>query len=154
MRNLNNKNKQSGRSMIEMLGVLAIIGALSVGGIAGYTKAMRKSKINNIRNQVTHIVTGVKRLYASQKNYDGLTTEVAIKAGIIPNDMIVEDVADGSSPVKHIYNGDIWVEVDTESDEPNFVVLIDGLPKDATVDVATADWSQSDLLEIEVVNRD
>ena len=27
---------QSGRSMIEMLGVLAIIGVLSVGGIAGY----------------------------------------------------------------------------------------------------------------------
>ena len=29
-----------GRSMIEMLGVLAIIGVLSVGGIAGYSKAM------------------------------------------------------------------------------------------------------------------
>ena len=30
-----------GRSMIEMLGVLAIISVLSVGGIAGYSKAMR-----------------------------------------------------------------------------------------------------------------
>ena len=29
-----------GRSMIEMLGVLAIIAVLSVGGIAGYSKAM------------------------------------------------------------------------------------------------------------------
>ena len=36
---------QSGRSMIEMLGVLAIIGVLSVGGIAGYSKAMEKWKI-------------------------------------------------------------------------------------------------------------
>ena len=35
-----------GRSMIEMLGVLAIIGVLSVGGIAGYSKAMEKFKIN------------------------------------------------------------------------------------------------------------
>ena len=34
-----------GRSMIEMLGVLAIIGVLSVGGIAGYSKAMEKFKI-------------------------------------------------------------------------------------------------------------
>ena len=33
---------ESGRSMIEMLGVLAIIGVLSVGGIAGYSKAMNK----------------------------------------------------------------------------------------------------------------
>ena len=35
-----------GRSMIEMLGVLAIIGVLSVGGIAGYSKAMEKFRIN------------------------------------------------------------------------------------------------------------
>ena len=35
-----------GRSMIEMLGVLAIIGVLSVGGIAGYSKAMMKWKID------------------------------------------------------------------------------------------------------------
>ena len=28
---------ESGRSMVEMLGVLAIIGVFSVGGIAGYT---------------------------------------------------------------------------------------------------------------------
>ena len=28
---------ESGRSMVEMLGVLAIIGVLSIGGIAGYT---------------------------------------------------------------------------------------------------------------------
>ena len=37
-----NRNTQSGRSMIEMLGVLAIIGVLSVGGISGYSKAMAK----------------------------------------------------------------------------------------------------------------
>ncbi len=39
---------ESGRSMVEMLGVLAIIGVLSVGGIAGYTIAMRKYKANEL----------------------------------------------------------------------------------------------------------
>ena len=39
---------ETGRSMVEMLGVLAIIGVLSVGGIAGYTLAMRKYKVNNL----------------------------------------------------------------------------------------------------------
>ena len=29
---------ENGRSMVEMLGVLAIIGVLSVGGIAGYSR--------------------------------------------------------------------------------------------------------------------
>ena len=36
----------TGRSMVEMLGVLAIIGVLSVGAISGYSKAMMKYKLN------------------------------------------------------------------------------------------------------------
>ncbi len=38
---------ESGRSMVEMLGVLAIIGVLSVGGIAGYKAAMEKITTNH-----------------------------------------------------------------------------------------------------------
>ncbi|HBO49360.1 MAG TPA: hypothetical protein DD619_00980 [Alphaproteobacteria bacterium] len=45
--------------MIEMLGVLAIIGVLSVGGIAGYSKALQKWKINIAINQYTHIIQGM-----------------------------------------------------------------------------------------------
>lgn len=43
---------ESGRSMVEMLGVLAIIGVLSVGGIAGYTQAMKKYKANEAVNKI------------------------------------------------------------------------------------------------------
>ena len=39
---------QSGRSMVEMLGVLAIIGVLSVGGIAGYSLSMRRHRANGV----------------------------------------------------------------------------------------------------------
>ncbi len=39
---------ESGRSMVEMLGVLAIIGVLSIGGIAGYTTAMNRYRANEI----------------------------------------------------------------------------------------------------------
>ncbi len=41
-------NNESGRSMVEMLGVLAIIGVLSIGGIAGYTIAMNRYRANEI----------------------------------------------------------------------------------------------------------
>ena len=41
-------NSQSGRSMVEMLGVLAIIGVLSVGGIAGYSLSMRRHRANQV----------------------------------------------------------------------------------------------------------
>lgn len=42
-----------GRSMIEMLGVLAVIGVLSVGGIAGYTSAMNKHRANELLYQAS-----------------------------------------------------------------------------------------------------
>ena len=45
-----------GRSMIEMLGVLAIIGVLSVGGIAGYSKAMEKWKVNKLIGEYTEFM--------------------------------------------------------------------------------------------------
>ena len=50
---------QSGRSMIEMLGVLAIIGVLSVGGIAGYSKDMEMYKINKIIEEYSYLIQGL-----------------------------------------------------------------------------------------------
>ena len=44
---------ESGRSMTEMLGVLAIIGTLSISGIAGYTYAMNKHRANEIISSVS-----------------------------------------------------------------------------------------------------
>ena len=38
--------------MVEMLGVLAIIGVLSIGGIAGYSKAMEKHKLNKTIDEI------------------------------------------------------------------------------------------------------
>ncbi|MBQ8672017.1 MAG: hypothetical protein IJ525_05820 [Alphaproteobacteria bacterium] len=63
---------QSGRSMIEMLGVLAIIGVLSVGGIAGYSKAMMKYRINKSIEQITLIAGNIRAFWGPQKNYIGV----------------------------------------------------------------------------------
>ena len=38
------KTNETGRSMVEMLGVLAIVGVLSVGGISAYSKAVENTK--------------------------------------------------------------------------------------------------------------
>lgn len=40
--------KERGRSMVEMLGVLAIIGVLSIGAVAGYTIAINRYKAMRI----------------------------------------------------------------------------------------------------------
>ncbi len=49
----------AGRSMIEMLGVLAIVGVLSVGGIAGYSKAMEKFKVDKAIGEYSQLIIGL-----------------------------------------------------------------------------------------------
>ena len=56
------KNNQTGRSMIEMLGVLAIVGVLSVGSIAGYSKAMLKYKLNNHAQAINSLLNNLLQI--------------------------------------------------------------------------------------------
>ena len=62
------KNNQKGRSMVEMLGVLAIIGVLSAAGLAGYSKAMFKYKVQ----KTVDIVMQIFQRYAELEMKDNL----------------------------------------------------------------------------------
>ncbi len=81
------KNNQNGRSMVEMLGVLAIIGVLSIGAIAGYSKAMFKYKMNKTLNVVSHAVARVAELETMKwgDGFELLTKQHMVKYGILPD---------------------------------------------------------------------
>jgi len=71
-----------GRSMVEMLGVLAIIGVLSVGGIAGYSKAMLKHKINTTLDIVSGVIAKITELQVSDSLTGDIDVEDAPKIGL------------------------------------------------------------------------
>ena len=96
----------SGRSMVEMLGVLAIIGVLSVGAIAGYSKAMMKYKLNKQTEQIGSILDYVTI------NLDKFTHDSSIsfgillqKLGAIPVEMIKNP---NSSTYYDIFGNAVW----------------------------------------------
>ena len=81
----------TGRSMVEMLGVLAIIGVLSVGAIAGYSKAMMKYKLNKHAEQLNTVINAVARnvhSFDNIKQSGTFLTETFIKMGEIPQEMV------------------------------------------------------------------
>ena len=124
------KVMQCGRSMIEMLGVLAIIGVLSVGGIAGYSKAMETYKINKLKQAITEIVTNTRTLYASQNpqnKYKGLDYSTAKNAGILTDDILNSDIY--PSLFGNYYNS-----------YKTFVIKLDWISEKECVALATADW--------------
>ena len=81
----------AGRSMVEMLGVLAIIGVLSVGAIAGYSKAMFKYKLNKQTTQIGYILDYLIANQDALKGADFHLKNILNKLGIVPDDMIKDN---------------------------------------------------------------
>ena len=136
---------ESGRSMVEMLGVLAIIGVLSVGGIAGYSKAMNKYKINKTTDQVSMLVANIRTLFSSQGDYANLTNTNAIKFGVVPNDMYKTGTGADGKTITNAFGGNVTIKYsaarkgDAAGNEA-FIIEYAGLSSEACVTVATGDW--------------
>ena len=131
---------ENGRSMVEMLGVLAIIGVLSVGGIAGYSKAMNKYKINKTTDQVSMLVANIRTLFSSQGDYEGLTNAQAKQFGVVPNDMYTDDA---NSVITNAFGGEVKIGASggrVSDDNEAFSIVYSGLSSEACVTLATGDW--------------
>ena len=131
----NMHSQETGRSMVEMLGVLAIVGVLSVGGIAGYSQAMSKFKVTKAMDQVQTIITNIRTLYASQRTYTSLTPVQAQAMGILTEESI--DGSKGLNP----FGGEIQFGVgNSVGNNRTFTITYTGLTSEACVKMATADW--------------
>ena len=110
-------NTQSGRSMVEMLGVLAIIGVLSVGAIAGYGKAMMKYKLNKQTEQLNQLINAVTQ-YFPQLNSEIIIDLVPIlkKLNVIPKEMIKDN---NSVLIYDVFNNAIEITTGTRNDVGN-----------------------------------
>ena len=141
---------QCGRSMIEMLGVLAIIGVLSVGGIAGYSKAMMQFKINKTAEQISQIVTNLRTLYIQQKDFEGLNILNAISMGVVPDDLDINASRGEWDAIKNVFGGSVYISAHPATGFANYnnefgAANIDffSIPTEACIALATMDWGSS-----------
>ena len=140
----------SGRSMIEMLGVLAIVGVLSVGGIAGYSKAMMQFKINKTAEQISQIVTNLRTLYIQQKDFEGLNILNAISMGVVPDDLDINASRGEWDAIKNVFGGSVYISAHPATGFANYnnefgAANIDffSIPTEACIALATMDWGSS-----------
>lgn len=112
---------QSGRSMIEMLGTLAIIGVLSIGGIAGYNYAINKHRANQVLQDI--------RLIYQETKYPNMVHQI-ITNGAFPN-MELET----QSPYEYSFNFpnlDDFIFDSKSETTPNLIsVNVSGMPETA-----------------------
>ena len=139
-------SEQKGRSMVEMLGVLAIVGVLSIGGISGYSKAMAKYKINKTVDQVSMLITSIRTAFGNQNSYYGLTTEKAINYDLVGNDLTLGS----TSTLTNAYSGSVTIAAKTSTGAacsttycPAFSVTYTNLDRQACAVIASSDWGGS-----------
>jgi len=109
--------------MIEMLGVLAIVGVLSAGGIAGYSMAMQSYKTNALIEKVQVMAIQARKTYKG--NYSGMTHTTLYNAGKI-------------SDYKNPFGGELHII----SASDHFYIYPDSfnLPAEACTDVLMYDY--------------
>lgn len=133
MKKVYEKRSMSGRSMIEMLGVLAIIGVLSAGGIAGYSMAMNAYKTNEVASRVQTMSTQVRVLYQGKYDFDKADSSSAPLAQL-------GYATDFRNPF-----GGANIAAEGERANGQFKITVADVPQDACVKYLTTVWADSSM---------
>lgn len=120
--------QESGRSMIEMLGVLAIMGVITVGAIGMISTAMRTQKLTTVNDEVVQMVTMVRNLHGEYDDFSNMNSATIFGAIGMSN--------------KNPYGGTYELAVDP-SNARQFIVTINGLAKNDCEALLTKAWSDS-----------
>ena len=119
-RESSNAHNERGRSMVEMLGVLAVMGVLSIGGVAGYRYAIDKMNANDIINEVRK-----RAVTASQQR-------------ILGHDINLSEYGDNGR-IKGLY--DVAVTNDYTGDEGFFALTVSAVPQRVCDEILKQDWA-------------
>ena len=139
-KNIVKRKNQSGRSMIEMLGVLAIIGVLSAGGIAGYTMAMALFKTNKAMDLIKDLSVAIKTFY--DNDFTGLTLPILVDLGKVSSEYLKPGTANTDNPVGWTPFGSEFT-VAPSDDSLSFSITMQGVPKNACVKLGSTNWGDS-----------
>jgi len=120
--------QESGRSMIEMIGVLAIMGALTATAILTYNYAMSMQKRSTVNENVSTIAIGVRELLKGYDDFSNIDNSTIFAAMSMSN--------------KNPYGGTYELAVDP-SNSRQFIVRINGLSKADCEALTTKAWTDS-----------
>ena len=133
---------QSGRSMIEMLGVLAIVGILSVGGFNLVNKMQTSSTINEVLDEVSTLASKVRTVARDYEGTSGAQINSYVKkAKAVPDTFLYTEDESNPDNISFTGAGDVdysiyYVHIVFENGEENkydIAEKFDKLPKENDV---------------------
>ena len=106
--------------------VIAVVGVALVATLLVSVLSMTKSA--NIPQELLYMSMRIQQMYYGAPDYSGLDTATAIKAGVVPKNLIK------GSTIKHDFNGDITLA--PGSDNETFTFTLTNIPKDECATLA------------------
>lgn len=138
---------ENGRSMVEMIGVIAIIGVISAGGLVGYSRAMYRFQLSKTMSIVTDALQDYK-LFVKRgvENYPfGATAATAKQYNLISS---CEQDANEPNACK-MPLGKLYPNFTTSDDgsslsyKYDLKVSFEKAQKNACIDFVSRDWNQT-----------
>ena len=131
---MNNKS-QSGRTMVEVLAVLSILGVLFTSVMMTVNSMYDKFKSSNIVTQIRDLRKGINNRYAALGIYTGLSSKILIDERLAPAQM-----AHGQK-LLHSYQGEVKLAVgNTGGTGRSYKITFPNLPYKNCVEPATINW--------------
>jgi type II secretory pathway pseudopilin PulG len=125
---LKHNKSESGRSMIEMLGVLAIMSIITVGAFTMVSNAMKSQNRMRVQDDVSIIVQNVRMMMQEYQDFSNLDSSILFNAINMSK--------------KNPYNGEYDVYVNPD-DNRQFIVAIGGLSSGDCNFFRQKGWSES-----------
>ncbi len=137
------KCSEQGRTMIEVIGVLAILTAVSVAINKFINNMHDKFKISRITQQITDLRKNISNRYVANGDYTVIKAQDMIEGKVIPSDMV------DNGKVIHAYNA----EVSFNGARDTYQVTFPKLPHHVCVELAVMNWNfggSSDLYRLKI----
>ncbi len=151
------KNSESGRSMVEMMGYMAVVMVLSAGIGNLITRAYGEYKMSKASIQLTELSSSIVRASAVDPTYEEVVSmvngthedDVKNREGrkLIPSSFRLV-----GRQIFHAFGGKVSVAIpsadiiDGASDK--FSIAFEGLTRDQCIEMAVKDWSQNKVADL------
>lgn len=135
-------SNEQGYTLTEVIGVLSIVGVLSVSMSMLVNSMFTRYKTNRIQDQIVSLQKLINQRFVADGNYRSATKQQLIKDGVIPKDMI------NGNQIVHAFG-----EADVTPGYLTFKITFSELPQTACINLGIMSWivqDTSDLVSIKI----
>ena len=130
---------QSGRTLLEMLGVLVIMGVITYGAIAGINYGMASYKINQTYAEVQDIIQGIQDLYSWSQGYP--TNSKTIMKAACENDIFPNDCVEKATGHEYLAAPFGSIAIEAIDGGRNFKIIVGVSDANSRTRLANMDWN-------------